>query len=234
MRIIYCSELKRDLKPQNPEVNGFKKLDPRLDDKFLEKIWGQDNYPNGWLERVDKIKYSDVKIPPLKQHGLDSKNWETIAHYDPNQEEKKAEIIVFKAAESLGNSAQVREIIVILNATINHEYGHGNDWEEEDMDFVSRIKFLEDVAKEFFNEDRMISDYVETIDNPNQQEENYLKIREYWAEICMAYFSYPELLKDAHPASFALVEKYVKQEDPKFDIWKARDRKIDAIVNIKE
>jgi hypothetical protein len=39
-------------------------------------------------------------------------------------------------------------------------------------------------------------------------------------------FSWPEVLKVAYPELFELVDKCTKQEDPKFDIFKADNKKI--------
>ncbi len=234
-RLTHFSEINRDVKSKNPEIKGFNKLHPKLNDEILQNVWSEKYYPNGWInERVSAVEYSEEKGELSDQTGLDPKTWKALAEYSA-PETKKAKITFFRAAGSLvEDDASVQQVILALNAHFSHELGHANDWKEEDMSFKNRIEFLYEVAQQCFQEGSMDSEYVKSIKNDNPQVERYCKVIEYWAEICECYFSWPHMLETAHPDAFALVDKYVKKEDPRFNIIEKNDEILKAIKNIVE
>ncbi|MFH1236475.1 MAG: hypothetical protein V1685_06100, partial [Parcubacteria group bacterium] len=81
-----------------------------------------------------------------------------------------------------------------------------------------RLTLFAEVTRRF-TEGRNLyqSEYVESINNPDAIENLNIKVSEYWAEICAAYFTEPEKMKSNNPEDFALVDRWVKLQDPGYD-----------------
>lgn len=233
-QLTYFSDIDRDVKPEDPEINGFNKLHPKLSDENLKRIWNEKYYPKGWInERVGAVEYAEQEIQATDQYGLDPKNWAITGKFNA-PETKKVKITIFRPTGSLVGDDSVKEVITVLDSVLNHELGHANDWKEEDMNFKNRVEFLYDVAQQCFNKGSMESKYVESIKNDNPHVEKYCKVVEYWGEICQCYFSWPSKFKAAYPDAFALVDKYVQKEEPGFNIVEKNREKKEAIQNIIE
>jgi len=236
-QLHYFSEAKADTKPKNPPINGFNKLHSKLDDSMLKRIWSEKYYPKDWInERVKEIKYveSEDSIPVVPdEYGLDPKKWKAAAQFSP-QPIEKGKITFFRPAGSLSEDASARQIVAALDCCFSHELGHANDWIEEDLNFKQRVEFFYDVSRQCFEQGRLTTNYVEAIRNENPQKERYYKTVEYWAEMCKIYFGVPEEFKKADPEAFALVDKYVKMEDPKYNCVEKNEQKMEAINKIAE
>lgn len=223
------AELSKGVKRETPQIKGFKKLHPSFNNEYFQRIWNEKYYPKDWInERIGKIEYVGSK--------LDSEEWSTYASYR-RSEKKRGNVRFFKPSGSLPediSSIDVNNVINALDHYFAHEAGHANDWEEEDLDFRNRVEFLHEVTQHCFQEDayRDAGKYIESIKNDDPQAEKYCKAIEYWAMSCEQYFTSPDTFREAWPLEFDLVDKYVKKEDPDFNVFEKTRQKEAVIDNL--
>jgi len=222
------TEANKEVFSQPLEVNGFEKVG--LSSKDLQKLWSEKYYPKGWLnEEVAIVEYQDTESPEEIISGF-AEGALSAAH-KPG-EKGKSQIVFFKSIHPETND-EFKELVRMLNWHFSHEVSHANDWDNEaELDFKRRIEFLHEITQSCFREGAFRDAFgnIESIKNSIPFVERYNKTREYWANICDRYFAIPKEFKEVYPDEFALVDKYVKIEDPTYDpVKKCAER--EAVIN---
>jgi len=143
------------------------------------------NLPGQWQKNILAI-YAYPKIEKMpKEYGINNVLG-ALAQYDPKS--GRTIIIYFKQPESSPwRSFEVKK-------TLCHEAAHANDWAANNRNAYQRIRMLYKTLMRIKNNERFRSWYVESIKNPNTQQELFLKTQEYWAMIIQQYFSNKERL----------------------------------------
>src|SRR3989344_351136 len=107
---------------------------------------------------------------------------------------------------------------------IYHELGHVNDWESDmDLNIVEREELLCEVYKRmnsataFTRQDKYHESFVD-----GTKEGLYNAAKEYWADICAEYFWNPKFCQNSYPEDFKLVDKFVKKNDPTYNVFSDR------------
>ncbi|HCM68176.1 MAG: hypothetical protein A2898_02675 [Candidatus Kerfeldbacteria bacterium RIFCSPLOWO2_01_FULL_48_11] len=163
-------------------------------------------FPKNWvLNEVDSIIYTGSENQPdsaeYLQHTPKSTDWTTMA--------------VARLKDHGVTSIDVSPHTEFdpLFENLAHELGHANDWRSNNnLTADQRMQLFAEVTRRYTEgENVFYSDYVETKNDLNK------KVKEFWAEICAAYFINPDQLRAEHPEDFALVDKWVKLEDPGFN-----------------
>ncbi|MCH7492682.1 hypothetical protein IID19_03800 [Patescibacteria group bacterium] len=211
--------------PDTTVATGFEnvEMDP---DSFMKLC--RETYPNNWVTtEIDSIIY---KVEDESADSLRSDKY--------NLGEGWTE--VGKARMKEGDIASVnlsgRRNIADVLETFGHELGHVNDWEYDNtLSPADKIKLFHAITKRFLEGENLFpSDYVESIDNPDPQRNMEIKVQEYWAEICAQYFSDPSNFQDNYPEDFALVDDWVKKQDPVFDPIESRAQRYELAESFSE
>jgi hypothetical protein len=127
----------------------------------------------------------------------------------------------------LTTAAEQQDIHYLVEELITHELGHANDWSSDmEMSNEERLDLLLAVSDRLDAASRYDSSYVESIKNRNKRLERYFKAREYWAEICSAYFNDPDVLD---VEDYILVDSVVKKSDPNFNCRKSSQERSQMI-----
>ncbi len=170
-------------------------------------------FPQQWVEKEIKTIKQVEEVKRVGSHYGLKGNWKTVAT-TTRKLFLREDITFYKDSET-----NLEEFL----HTLSHEIGHANDWESDnEMDATERVDLLLAIRERLQSKDRYVSDYVESIENKDKQEELYLKAVEYWAEICAAYFSDPENL---NYKDFVLVNNTIKKHEPDYDSSKWQEAK---------
>ena len=186
-------------------------IQPRVVNRILDET-----YTKGWVNNeVEIIQQKEQKggTEALRSRGIEdgSALAECISW-----EQSKARITFFSPAKK-------HSLQYLTSNTLAHELAHANSWSaDNEMTPEEKADLLLAVAERIFSEDRFKSSYVESISNPDKQQENYLKATEYWAEICGQYFSDPSKL---NVKDFSITESFIRKTDQKFDVKKANSER---------
>ncbi len=188
---MYAHKEKQKSKRMEPEIKGF-------DERFA-KYGTTENYfmyPKGWINgEVGVVEYKDER-----KGNVGAIYNEYFGH---------SRIIIYSngQTESIGKGI------------LEHELGHANDWETDmDLNILERQQLLLSIHGRLMAPDRYQSDYYNSF-NDGTKEGLYRSVQEYWAEICGEYFTNPQSFLEKHPVDFALVDEYVRKNDPSFDIF---------------
>lgn len=130
----------------------------------------------------------------------------------------------------------VQQNMYELLEVYSHEIAHPNDWERDSqLSIPERAALLSQVTKRFISGDNLYpSHYVESINNEDPSSQLYTQVTEYWAEVCRAYFSNPNGLRADHPDDFALVDGWIKKQDPDFNPVTAAQQRTKLIVGVNQ
>lgn len=205
---LFIAERDREI-PHPVIIDGFNEAQGINEEVVKEAVC---NLPSGFYENIKDVSFVDRREPSGQQYGL-SEDWVTDAEAD----RITGSITFFKHGvhdmqEHWGRS-NFLEIFL-------HESGHLIDWEgNRFLKINDRLRLLEIIGKRLQSPDRYHSDYVESIHNENQYNEQYLKATEYFAEIVKVYFSSPDELT---PEDFTIVDIAIRMINPNFDAPAAR------------
>lgn len=111
-----------------------------------------------------------------------------------------------------GEQTMTKERAVYL---IEHELGHANDWNHSSvLTPDERIAMLFEVTSRFSQADHFRG-YHESrnvvYDRSNRQNNFYLMVREYWADLAREYARNPGALRNHNPKDFELAEKWLRK-----------------------
>ncbi|MFA6909124.1 MAG: hypothetical protein WC289_04570 [Patescibacteria group bacterium] len=157
-----------------------------------------ETYPEGWVDtEIDTFEYKKNVLPLVGGIAISDSYGSSNVLIDTHGSTR---------------SSSMDDIIA-------HESGHVNDWESDNtFSAKDRLQLLERTARRYFTGDNLYDSwYVETKTDPDIQKQNYIRLKEYWAEICAAYFTNNIFLKKNHPEDFALVDEWVKKHDDTYD-----------------
>lgn len=219
----------RKEKAEKPVIKNFEHIG--LDSSVLEKIWKDGNtYPKRWIDgEVKSIEYCEKKL--------------YIENYGPEFEGKETHAVMGRYSEKIlvninkeeMKHFEKRDLIDGLDFRVSHELGHSNDWKtDNELSLVERAQLLKEILsrmeskrpfKSIMSEFIGEKSYHQKIQKANTEEENMLRAKEYWAEICEEYFNLPDRLQKEYSEDFAIVDKYVKKNDPNFDPFLAKEKR---------
>lgn len=105
-----------------------------------------------------------------------------------------------------------------------HELSHGNDFLfDSDLDWTERHHLFESISRRISEENHFKTNYIMVLkdlvaEDPQNTQERFRLIQEYWAEICAQYFVDPVQLDIE---DFELVHEFVLKNDPNYN-WKTQ------------
>lgn len=172
-----------------------------VDAETIKKIM-KETFPKGWT-------FGSIK----------NINWENEIEADETLKEYGLE-----GASAAGSASSSELSIITLGPSfldvLSHEIGHYNDWGSKNLNIIESADLALRIGERLKSEGRYKSSYVEKINNPDKQKENYYKADEYWAEICQQFFTDPTQLPDE---DFAIIYNVISKTDPNFSISKANE-----------
>lgn len=204
--------------PKELQINGADKAE--VDQAVLKALWSEgDSYPAGWIgddvDQIDIKNFSDIEGPVYKKEG------QQIAGQANDKNSMQLGVI-----DGLSKEDQLKT----LDWHFGHESGHLNDWSEDhSARFNERVDLLARVHQRLNAPDRFEditgSDYGNMEKIEDESKRQFYLAKEYWAMICEHYFTFPEILKEESPKDFALVDDWVKRQDPNFDPFAAAEHR---------
>lgn len=117
-----------------------------------------------------------------------------------------------------------KESRAYLFHALAHELAHGNDFLfDSDLDWMERHHLFQFISRRISEENHFKTNYIMTLkkivaEDPQNTQERFRLIQEYWAEICAQYFVDPVQLDIE---DFELVHEFVLKNDPDYG-WKTR------------
>lgn len=198
----------------------FENFDPRhLTEQELRNLLIT-TYPRNWIKtEIDRVVFSADSVGLPDQYGLNQPMVGTV-------EERAGSAKVTIYHRTAGDLERVAQIYA-------HESGHVNWTGDASVKYEERVELLYAVAKRFLTgRDCYPSAYVQEINNPDPQKADFLRIQEYWAEVCEAYFTDPDDLR-RHPEDFALVDTWVKKQDPDYEPYAAAAERAEIIFQYR-
>jgi hypothetical protein len=216
--------------PEKPVIAGFEKAG--IDEKDLGELWSKKHYPVGAIEgNVSSVKYLGTQTKNVSDYNI-------AGQAAASAEDFTDSIAFHDDGIKVETKKDLLDRIESLDWHFSHELGHNVDWVNQNkLDPADRAEFLHDVAQAFEKPGsfRDPMGYINSINNPDKQKENYYKVREYWATLCEEYLSFPELAKDYFSKDeLVLVKKWLEREDKNFDPVKAEQGRKVLMENMAE
>jgi len=186
----------------------------------LKELW-QDGvtYPKGWIQNeADTVQMVELgEIEKLRQ-GKDNLEYAGTAQENDQTSLGKIRLSV----PELENG---KDLLPTVDWTFSHEITHLNGgFKKMNLPFNERADLLVNVMKRVRsgNDFKGIGwDYINR-KKTNPEQLAFYQAEEYFAHIGEYYFSFPDILKEESPEDFALIDEYVKKQDPNFDPFKAK------------
>ena len=209
-------------------VSGFEEIG--MKNENLQKIWNEKYYPKNWIAgNIQYILLEKGSVTPPKSFGIKDRK-------------ASGEVIDFTHAitlfspETSGHNLN-KTWVLLRDWVFSHELGHENDWINAPyLSPEERAEFLADVTHAFQrpNSFRDAWGYVNSIHNDDKHTEEYIKVREWWATLCEAYFTDSSGLEKKYPNDFAFIDERIKKRDPNFDpLDTSADRQIELMDMLK-
>jgi hypothetical protein len=175
-------------------------------------------YPEGWLN-------SEISQIIIQEKSDNSHEDGSIEGGSYNMESNFVVIYDISDEFSIDDTFFSESFHDFMQHTFAHEAGHANDWESKgDLNILERAQLLQSVTDRVLSDtaysDKSMmdgSDYWRSFDDGTEAGLR-LMAKEYWAEICAAYFTKPDSLHAAYPEDFELVQRMVLKTDSEFDI----------------
>jgi hypothetical protein len=170
-------------------------------------------------------KYGITENYLLYPKGWINGEFGSVEFIDKKHKKKAGDFTRFLGSQSvlIYRNTEDREydsvVAPIQKGVFEHEFAHANDWDTDmDLNILERQQLLLSVHGRLTVSDRYQSDYYSSFID-GTPEGLYKSAKEYWAEICGEYFTNPQSFLEKYPVDFALVDEYVKKNDPSFDIF---------------
>ena len=175
-------------------------------------------YPEGWINgEITKVIVKDGNEAPREDGNVHN------GYHNP----VNSFIIIYNVSDRFSESTQfsVSSFHEYMEHTFAHEAAHANDWEtKQGLNILERTQFLQKVTNRMSSDTAYSaqsladgSDYWRSYDDGTEKGFRRMA-KEYWAEICAAYFTNPRSFKTKSPEDFALVQEMVAKTDSDFDI----------------
>jgi len=205
----------RNEKQMPPKISGCEKVG--LSEKVVSELLTDGKFfPRGFIDgEVSEVNFHVGPGPTLDRYGLDKKS--AIGEYDITS---RTDFYFNKS--QLGSKAN--ELYDYFELVFAHEVGHANDWaESQNLNRLDRAQLLRKIIERVKSKDaiRDVSTYHEEIKIEDNEDQLYVKAKEYWAELVCNYLIFPGWLQKEHPEDFQIVDEVVKKNDPTFDPIKA-------------
>lgn len=225
-RAIQQQEVNREqgegVQKKEVTVVDFEKLD--VDSEKLKQIL-LETYPDNWVDtEIDSVIFlPEVSDDADTTQQSSRDGWSRVGLARTDAGETSVDL-----NEQYSLSA--------VHETFAHETGHANDWENDNtLSADDKRALFKKVAERYLTgENTFHSEYVESRENEDPHFEQWIKVMEYWAEICEAYFVAPDDLQNNHPDDFTLVDNWVKKQDPTYDPFSMAQERIEKIVDLED
>lgn len=199
--------------------DSFETREPRklvLSQETLREVL--ETFPQTWIHgEIGSIRQTDEIDKVSKSYGIEGYTFASCS--DLNEPKIRAAITFYRQSQE----SDAFHVISVLG----HEIAHTNDWDSDnEATLEERTNLLLAIAGRLEADDRYMSSYVESIKNDDKQLEKFRKAKEYWAEICEAYFGDPDSL---HYEDFRVVDEYVKRGDPNFAVEESTKERLRLI-----
>ncbi len=198
-----------------------------IENSILKALWSEgDSYPRGWIdENIDQIDIVDPSSIQSPVYGKEGQQYIGGAN-DKN-------IMTLGILDGLSKKEQ----LAALDWVFAHESGHLNDWRNDhSAKYHERVDLLARTHQRMSAPDRFEeiggSGYGDMETVQNREQHQFYLVSEYWGTICEYYFTFPEILKEKSPNDFALVDAWVKRQDPEFDPFVAATNRNNIINEI--
>ena len=176
---------------------------------------GEDKYPKGWINgQIGSVKLVD-------HLGKLNDSWSESGEYHRYPIFNSPYVLLLNTPPDSSGISRLD------TTTLAHELGHANDWESDlELNLLDRYQLLLDTYKRMMSNDAYHDDRHKDENNtPYHQIFNdgsslglYKATTEYWADLCAAYFEFPEGFEKQFPEDYKLVHKIVMKNDPTFDV----------------
>jgi len=214
-------------KESPPKIEGADDIGlTEKESSLLKRAWSEDYYPKGTVNgKVKQILLKKNFLKLGKEYGnkAGAKAFGTADSFK--------NIVLIKDIKDIRDEKERRFALLGLDWVFSHELGHQNSWMfNRSLSGKERIEFLSDVLKNFKKAEKSesvesMSGYVYAVENSDKEIETYVKVTEWWAELCQNYFSYPQYFKEYFPQESALVEKWLKINPADYDAQAKKDEK---------
>ncbi len=206
---------------QEPEIIDFEQTGV-ITNEDVRKATSSDFFPQGWIQQVGSIVYINSSNEMLVT-GMNKKG--------PGSERDTITFFKFTMPHSEDRESMRYRMIGLMLGTLRHEVCHSNDWgTKSNRSFVDRIELLSNIiaqveSKDAYDGHPVLSDnhtyvpYHLSYGYANRAE-RMTAYQEYFADICRAYLSHPELFKQEYPKDWGIVDTWIKKTDPNFDTRK--------------
>jgi len=186
-------------------------------------------FPANWIEgEVNSVEYIDQYVYADGEDKGSERylGREKIGEHSDSEEGSSIRFYKNSGFENIGSDREKK--ILSLRYHMIHESAHANDWQtDKDFNLAERAELLLSVL-ERMESDNSFKSYQKKSNGGNYWEGfidgtgsgKYGAAKEYWAEICTAYFLEPESMKDEYPKDFELVNKVIQSQDPGFNATK--------------
>jgi hypothetical protein len=193
---------------------GFNKVG--LTNESVEKFVSEEFFfPKNWIKgEVGSIYFSDQE--------LKEKDGAIEGMFVPEKEKKNWIVIFMRDKEHSVVEIDKVKLLFYIKHIGAHELAHANDWEYDNQSTIlQRVDLLKKIGERLNSKNRFGSyeAWSRDLEYYESKEKPYDKAKEYWAEICRAYFSDAESLKTRYPADFDIVDRYIKSQDSNFNVF---------------
>jgi hypothetical protein len=203
-----------------PAISGFDSTG-LITDADIAKATSTLFFPQGWVDgKISSISYAPKEV-------FANGDLPTMAENIPN--DKKSSIVFYKISTAPAVSGDEYKRYASLSlalSTLRHEICHSNDWlSTSKYSVIDRAELLASIALRTESADAYAGHQVETKGKVmpyhasfgnSEIYQRHTSYREYFADVCSAYFLNPVHFKEAHPKDFELVDSWVKKTDPDF------------------
>lgn len=199
----------------NSELGEVANIDFYPDYVFTESFG---MYPAGWIDG----EITKVVIKNGNETTEEDGNIIAGSHNPEN-----SFIIIYNVSDRVSDSSQFQAVLFheYMEKTFAHETAHANDWEtKQGLNILERAQLLSKVTDRMSSDTAYSaktladgSDYWRSYDDGSEAGLRKMA-KEYWAEICAAYFTETRSFQSENPEDFALVQEIVTKSDSDFDI----------------
>lgn len=194
-------------------IEGFEKFVTIPSNKQMREL--VDAFPEYYKLNLKNLRYeAEGKIPGSVQDGLDDQKFVELGYTN-----HLTGTVVFEK----GNEKMMGVINpMMIKETLAHEAAHNNSWHNKYLSVEQRLKLLQNMIDRLKSSNRFQSNYVESIQNDDEQKELLLKAGEYWAEINRAYIGWDSSrLPDEDKK---IIESMLQELHLEFDRAKTEDK----------
>ncbi len=202
-----------------PIVEGFEEMGAISNEDIVAMTSSPRIFPSGWISgKISSISYAS---PNSGKDGLLGQNLRQPGVFD--------EITIFNIEPSGDFSGERGKYAMhgLVLKVLRHEVCHSNDWgTTTPQTFTERIDLLSDIINRaesndpyrghlVSNKETELVPYHTTYGNETRKE-RITSYKEYFADVCEAYLSNADELKDTYPEDYKIIDTWIQTTDKNF------------------